>query len=188
MMDITFCFILFLIIISIILEIRTHQRKRVIIASSGLYVLTLYFVLFETFQDQFTLELLIMMRPDYLIGIIIPYIAKILTYNPFSDGSILMRLLNFLGIKEGTRLFNFIITYRPMSADSPFVGISLNSMWQVASRAIEEFFGWRSIEEYNKEIQNYAFVYILIIIIEYENRKYRLVREKNNFVTYTQVA
>lgn len=184
MVYITFIFILFLIIVSVILEIRTHQRKRVIIASSSFYALALYFVLFETFKDQFTLELLIMMRPDYLIQIAIPYVARVITYNPFNDGTIFMRILNFFGIREGTRLYSFIISYRPISADSPFVGISIKSMYSVAMRAIEDFFGWTSVDEYNKEIQQIAIGYVLIIIIEYEIKRYILLKERINVVSY----
>ena len=48
----TICFVIFLIIISIILEIKTHQRRRVIVASSSLYVFVLYYFLFEVFYSN----------------------------------------------------------------------------------------------------------------------------------------
>ena len=81
----TICFVIFLIVISIYLEIKTRVRRRYIVASSGLYVIVLYYFLFELFKDQFTLKLLVQIRLDIWINTIEPFIMKLLTYNPFES-------------------------------------------------------------------------------------------------------
>ena len=126
-MLITFIFIVFIILLSIIIEIRTQQKKRVIIASSGLYAFVLYLVIFDTFKDSSVLMWFIKIRPDLILESLAPNLLKIFTTNPFLENPLLAKLLNALGIREGTKVFNLIKNYRPIAADSPFTGISINS-------------------------------------------------------------
>lgn len=162
-MIINFVFVLFLIALSLLLEIRTHQKKRVIIASSGIYILVLYFLLFETFKDQSVLLLVVKFRPDLIIESFAPTILKLFTSNPFQESPALIKLLNVFGIKEGTRLFTFITNYRPIASDSPFTGISFNSVFSYINNVIDDFFGWTSYGDYCAKLKKIAFIFVLII-------------------------
>lgn len=172
-------FVILLIGLSVVLEIRTHQKKRVIIASSGLYIIVLYFVLFDLFKDQSLLVLVVKFRPDLIIESFAPTILKFLSTNPFQESHLLIRLLNVVGIKEGTRLFTLITNYRPIASDSPFTGISLSSVFHFLKNVVNDFFGWTSYDDYCHNLKKIAYIFILIIFDEISKAKYII--KKNNY-------
>ena len=168
----TICFVIFLIVISIYLEIKTRVRRRYIVASSGLYVIVLYYFLFELFKDQSTLKLLIQIRLDIWINTIQPFIMKLLTYNPFEGNAFALRLLNMIGIKEGTRLYIFITTYRPVASDSPFTGFSFDSVITFLKNILPDYFDWKIVERYILKLKKIAFGFVVIICDELDKVKF----------------
>ncbi len=179
-MLITFIFIVFIILLSIIIEIRTQQKKRVIIASSGLYAFVLYLVIFDTFKDSSVLMWFIKIRPDLILESLAPNLLRIFTTNPFLENPLLAKLLNALGIREGTKVFNLIKNYRPIAADSPFTGISINSILSYMSNAINDFFGWTSYSDYCLTIRKIAYIFVLILSEEMSKLSFIILKEKYN--------
>ena len=57
----------------------------------------------------------------------------------FEGNVFFLKLLNMIGIKEGTRLYIFITTYRPLASDSPFTGISFDSTITFLNISYESF-------------------------------------------------
>lgn len=170
-------FVIILIIFSIFLEIRTHQKKRVIIASSGLYALVLYFVLFDLFKDNTVMVLLVKFRPDLLIQEFIPKIINFFTTSQVERHSIFMRLLDSLGIKEGSRIFNLIARYRPSASVSPFFGLSIGTMYNVFRKKINDFFGWTSLDDYYNNMRQIAYIYVLILCFEIKIVGFKIVKD-----------
>lgn len=188
MMTLSIIFTVVIITLSLILEFRTHQKKRVIIASSGLYILVLYFVLFDLLKDQTVLELVIKFRPDLIVESFAPTIMKILTTNPFQESQFLIKLLNIIGIKEGTKLFTFITNYRPASSSSPFTGISFMSAFSFLKNVVNDFFGWTSYDDYCLNLKKIAYIIILIIYDELEKVNYIIKRDQYQFKTTLLIA
>lgn len=184
----TICFVIFLIVISIILEIKTHQRRRVIVASSSLYVFVLYYFLFEIFKDQATLKLLIQIRPDLLIDTIQPIFLRILSYNPFEGNVFFLKLLNMIGIKEGTRLYILITTYRPLASDSPFTGISFDSTITFLKNILPDYFDWKIVDRYFLRLKKIAWGYVVILSEQLEKVKFTLRKIMIEVKNYYMIA
>lgn len=187
-MLITFLFIVFIVFLSIIIEIRTKQKKRVIVASSGLYGFVLYLVIFDTFKDSSVLIWFIKMRPDLMIESIAPNLLKVFTTNIFLENQFLAKILNTLGIKEGTKLFNIIKNYRPIASTSPLSGISFNSILSYMSNAINDFFGWTSYADYCTTIRKIVYIFVLILCTEVEKAKFVVKRIKYSYISNMLVA
>lgn len=181
-------FLVIIISLSLILEIRTNQKKRVIIISSGFYVLVVYFVLFDLFKDQQILMLVVKLRPDLVIESFAPTILKILTTNPFQGSHFLIRILNIVGIKEGTRLFTFITNYRPIASDSPFTGISFSSVFAFAKNIINDFFGWTSYDDYCNNLKKIAYIFVLILLDQITKVPFVLLKVKYKFSNNLLIA
>lgn len=184
----TVLFVVFLIVLSIILEIKTHQRRRVIVASSSLYVFVLYYFLFEVIKDQQTIKLLIQIRPDLLIDTIQPIFVRILSYNPFEGNVFFLRLLNLIGIKEGTRLYIFITTYRPLASDSPFTGISIDSTLTFLKNSLPDYFDWKVVDRYFLRLKKIAWGYVVILCDQLEKIKFMLSRTIISIKNYYMIA
>ena len=182
------CFTVFLIIIAIILEVRTHQRRRVFVASSGLFVIVLYFTLFDLVKDQSTITLLVKFRPDLLIDTIQPFIAKLVSYNIFENNAFFIKLLNAIGIKEGTRLFTFITTFKPAASDSPFTGISVDSSLAFLKHVLSDYIDFKIFERYALKIKKIAYGYVMILCEGLEKVKFNLVKMVVNIKEYYFVA
>ena len=133
-------FLILIIILSVSLIISTHQKKRIIVASSGLYALVLYYALFDIFKDQTTLTLLVKIRPDLIFDSLRP-----MFYNIFS--------LRF--IKANPLIFK-IISYRPSTSTSIFGDLSLKSIYKYFLDFLDSIFGDTSVEKLYKRV----FVYI----------------------------
>lgn len=187
-MILDFVFVIFIIFISIFLEIRTHQKKRVIIASSGMYIIVLYFVLFDLLKDQTVLLLVVKFRPDLIIESLAPIIIKIFTTNPFQESQILIKLLNVVGIKEGTKLFELITTYRPASSTSPLAGVSLSTSFSLVKNVVNGFFGWTSYEDYCTNKRKLAYIFVLILFDEVDKANYILQKANYRFKTNLLIA
>lgn len=181
-------FVLLIMVLTVLLEIRTHQKKRVIIASSGLYIIVLYFILFDLFKDHSVLVLLVKFRPDLIIESLLPTILKFFNSNPLQESTIVIKILNLVGIKEGTKLFSLITNYRPASGSSPFTGISFSSVFQYIKNIVNDFFGWTSYLDYCYNIKKIAYVIILIIIDEVEKAKYTIQKTHCQFKTNILIA
>lgn len=187
-MILDFVFIIIIIALALMLEIRTHQKKRVIIVSSGFFVLVLYFVLFDLFKDQQILLLLVKFRPDLIIESFAPTILKIFSTNPFQGSYFLIKILNVAGIKEGTRLFTLITSYRPSASVSPFSGISFGLVFDFLKNVVNDFFGWTSYIDYCSNIKKLAYIFVLIILDEVHKVPFVLFKDNYKFKSDLLIA
>jgi hypothetical protein len=170
-------------ILTVLLEIRTHQKKRVIIASSGLYIVVLYFILFDLFKDHSVLVLVVKFRPDLIIQSFAPTVYNFFTSNSIHESAFFIKILNAIGIKEGTKIFSLITNYRPSSSTSVFSGISFSSVFHYIKNIVNDFFGWTSYLDYCYNIKKIAYALILIIFDEVDKAQYFIRKENYQFKT-----
>lgn len=174
-------FLILIIILSVWLVIMTHQKKRIIVASSGLYALVLYYALFDLFKDQTTLTLLVKLRPDLVLDSLRPALYNVFSFRFIRENPLLLKLISYrpstttsiFGDLSLKSLYKYFVEF----LDSIFENTKVQSLYKKIFRYVEELLVWSYFERYFEKIRSIALALVIIICNIFFKQKFKLDKE-----------
>lgn len=174
-------FLILIIVLSVWLVIATHQKKRIIVASSGLYALVIYYALFDIIKDQSTLTLLVKIRPDLIFDSLRPVIYNVFSFRFIRENPLLLKIITYrpststsiFGDLSLKSLYNYFVEF----LDSIFENTSVQSFYKRIFRYVEELLFWIYFDGYLEKIRKIALALVIVMCEVFFKQKYVLNKE-----------